>query len=374
MELCTSQLLAIEHIKEYAKTRKEKALKTIKEILKMSNLTFEDFELALSQIRLKARVALHFHPDRLDSKMKSVAENLLEEGIYKSQFETLISNGSVSAYLGGARDLWEKNLFGGAYNIDSSNNSQRPKYGALDLMLHPDGSAPRFGSCYFLLKPSVSQRSTFTYLDSHQEPLEKGTLAEFDDILSALLTEVFTRDYALGTKNLTVPKLIQHLSNNLSQLYENPANKPLSNNLNHYIEAQIHGEINLKTDIEKIVVDPSFKNTYIEDIFQKIVKKYDIELYYHSGFTLAVKDVPSDFRGSTMPLLAKRITNKAYLNPYLIGLASLDLKKVPKQWSEFGNYEEVLQELKLLWQVLVKYGKSYKLNRKNISYDSTSEK
>ncbi|NMM52744.1 DUF3626 domain-containing protein [Paenibacillus aquistagni] len=29
--------------------------------------------------------------------------------------------------------------------------NDRPNYGALDLKLHLDGPAPRFGSCYFLL-------------------------------------------------------------------------------------------------------------------------------------------------------------------------------------------------------------------------------
>lgn len=43
-------------------------------------------------------------------------------------------------------------------------------------MLHPDGPAPRFGSCYFLLSPKVSSRSTYTYLDSHQDPKEKGLM------------------------------------------------------------------------------------------------------------------------------------------------------------------------------------------------------
>ena len=93
---------------------------------------------------------------------------------YKSQFETLLSNGSVSAYPGGERDLWEKRIFGGAYQLEGVTNDQRPKYGALNLMLHPDGPAPRFGSCYFLLSPKVSSRSTYTYLDSHQDPKEKG--------------------------------------------------------------------------------------------------------------------------------------------------------------------------------------------------------
>ena len=142
----------------------------------MSNITDEIFEEAVANLKSHARIALHFHPDRLDSSKKSVAEALFEQGVYKSQFETLLSNGSVSAYPGGERDLWEKRIFGGAYQLEGVTNDQRPKYGALNLMLHPDGPAPRFGSCYFLLSPKVSSRSTYTYLDSHQDPKEKGLM------------------------------------------------------------------------------------------------------------------------------------------------------------------------------------------------------
>ena len=152
----------------------------------MCNITDEIFEEAVANLKSHARIALHFHPDRLDSSMKSIAEALFEQGIYKSQFETLLSNGSVSAYPGGERDLWEQRIFGGAYQLEGVTNDQRPKYGALNLMLHPDGPAPRFGSCYFLLSPKVSYRSTYTYLDSHQDPKEKGTYEEFDMILAAL--------------------------------------------------------------------------------------------------------------------------------------------------------------------------------------------
>ena len=82
--------------------------------------------------------------------------------------------------------------------MEGVTNDQRPKYGALNLMLHPEGPAPRFGSCYFLLSPKVSSRSTYTYLDSHQDPKEKGTYEEFDMILAALLEETFVRDFAIG--------------------------------------------------------------------------------------------------------------------------------------------------------------------------------
>ena len=49
--------------------------------------------------------------------MRNIAEALLEQGRYKSQFETLLSNGSVSAYPGGERDLWEKRIFGGHISL-----------------------------------------------------------------------------------------------------------------------------------------------------------------------------------------------------------------------------------------------------------------
>ena len=119
--------------------RKRGAKATINHILKMSNITDEIFEEAVANLKSHARIALHFHPDRLDSSKKSVAEALFEQGVYKSQFETLLSNGSVSAYPGGERDLWERRIFGGAYQLEGVTNEQRPKYGALNLMLHPDG-------------------------------------------------------------------------------------------------------------------------------------------------------------------------------------------------------------------------------------------
>ncbi len=61
----------------------------------------------------------------------------------------------------------------------------------------------------------VSSRSTYTYLDSHQDPKEKGTYEEFDMILAALLEETFVRDFAIGEGNLTPTILINHLLANL---------------------------------------------------------------------------------------------------------------------------------------------------------------
>jgi hypothetical protein len=99
-------------------------------------------------IRTHARVVLHFHPDRIGTKAITVAEALVAEGEYRNQFETGLSSGSVTAFPGGARDNWERTLFGGAYHQDAVTGGERPKCGSLELVRFPDGPIPRFGSCY----------------------------------------------------------------------------------------------------------------------------------------------------------------------------------------------------------------------------------
>ncbi|MEC0129135.1 DUF3626 domain-containing protein [Paenibacillus pabuli] len=356
-QLTRSQHAAIEYISNYARSQKREAQASLKEIFQLSNIPWNTFEEAVRKIKSHARVALHFHPDRPVVDMKSVAQSLFEQGIYKSQFETLISNGSVSAYSGGPRDLWEEKLFGGAYQLEGAANSERPKYGALHLLFHPDGPSPRFGSCYFLLKPNASHRCTFTYGGSQDDPKEKGTYEELDDILSALFTDAFFRDYAIGEKDLTPQKLIEQLYN-LERPLKDPSKLVPYRNLNHFIETQVHGEIRLEDDVEVLVADPSFKGTDIGNYLEQICIKYSIELFWHMGFVMRSEDVPPDFRGPTMPSLAKRIARNGNIDASVIGNAVNDLKRNPDLWSDRGNYEEVLQELKYMWHVLVRYGKS----------------
>ncbi|WP_188887123.1 DUF3626 domain-containing protein [Paenibacillus radicis (ex Gao et al. 2016)] len=357
--LSMSQNMAIQHISQYAASRRGAAQASIREILHLSNISLSSFEDAVSKLRSHARVALHFHPDRPLADKKSVAQALLEQGIYKSQFETQISNGSVSAYPGGARDLWEMKLFGGAYQMEGIANSERPKYGALDLMLHSDGPSPRFGSCYFLLAPQVSYRCTYTYGGSQDDPLEKGTYEEFDDILAAVLKDAFFREYALGEKGLSPPKVVDWLLLCLNLPITERLKQMPSRNLDHFIEAQIHGDIFLHDDVEILVADPSFQGTDIEATFEKLCLKYAIELHWHKGFAIQADKVPPDFRGPTMPSLAKRLAINNLIDVRAVGAAVNDLKCNPDLWSDRGNLDEVLQELKYMWHVLVRFGEPY---------------
>lgn len=354
--LTAAQRAALEVVSSNAASRAREAAGTIQEVLQMSNLSFETYNEAVAAIQNHGRIALHFHPDRPDFELRTVAQALLEQGLYKSQFETGLSSGSLSAYPGGERDLWERRLFGEAYHKGGCTDRERPKYGALDLLRYPDGPSPRFGSCYFLLSPSVTRRSTFTYLDSHRAPGQIGTLDSFDLIMAAFLEEVFVRDSALGARELTPRLAIERLLR-LGQPAGDRFAQPHSRNLNLYIEAQVHGDVSLRTDVDSLVADPSFQGTAVGNTLEQLCRTYGILLSWHAGFVLDASQVPDDFRGPSMPSLARRIARNDRIDAYTIGLAAMELKSNPEAWHDRGPYPEVLQQLKLLWHVLVKYGR-----------------
>lgn len=354
--LAPSQRSALAFVAEQGHAQRGKARETLAHVAKMSNITDSDLDDAMNEIRARARVALHFHPDRPVAGSGTVAERLLAEGTYRSQFESKISNGSVSAYPGGERDLWEQRLFGGAYQRPGCHLRERPKYGSLDLMRHSDGPSPRFGSCYLLLDPVVTRRCTFTYLDSNEQRDEKGTLAQFDAVLAALFEESFYRDFAIGEPGLTPTGLVAHLRSELRRSTSVTAQRAPTRNLNHYIEAQVHGDVLLGEDAQVLVADPSFRGSDTGAALQELANRYGVDLYWHRGFELEVANVPRDFRGPTMPSLAARVASSGSVNAREIGAAVQSLECDPDAWADRGTRAEVLQELKLLWHCAVKFG------------------
>lgn len=360
------QAAAVANIKAQAVALRPDALDTISHIFRMSNVPIETLADVRRAIAQHARIALHFHPDRPSRSRHTVVEALLEDGRYKNQFETGISNGLVATQLGGPRDDWERSLFSGAYHgssvPDTAENvfdpALRPKYGALDLVRNSDGPAPRFGSCYFLLRPEVSSRSTFTYGGSQAAPKDVGTIDEFDAILAALLEECFTRDTALGVDNVR-PKGMLELIKGLSKLtlVQADCKRLPSRNLDHLIEAQIHGHVLLSRDVEALVVDPSFFFRGDTGSLLKILSEtYGFPLLFHHGFQMQAESCPGDFRGPTMPSLAARVAYKGTVDVQAIGEGVRSLVTDAEQWADRGTVAEVLQELKLLWHVLVRYG------------------
>ena len=258
------------------------------------------------------RVTLNFHPDR-ETDGRTVVEQLARDRVYRSQFETGTSNGGLTAYPGGSRWRWEQVIFGGAY--DDAPPNERPKYGALNHRRRSTGGAPRFGSGHLRLAEGVLDRTTFCFPDSVFGPKDFAT-AEHIRLLS--LAD------ALDARPLT----------DRFEAHEGGV-------LDDYIEAHVHGTIDLTRDVEAVVLDPCFRDTPIEAQAATL----PVAVEWHEGRRLHVDVLQRhpDFRGPRVVEVGAKIAEYGWLDARLVGLAVAsgghdpqDLKKVWHHVCRFG--------------------------------------
>lgn len=370
--LSAAQSAALRHIDATAKAGEAKALASVAGIFDRAGYGIETYHQAIDSIRRHARIALHFHPDRLGREGGSVAESLLNEGVYRNQFATGISSASPTAFPGGERDGWERRLFGGAYHAEGVSPSERPRYGALELVRFPDGPAPRFGSCYFVLR-DVSSRTSITFMGSEhpQASNRVGTVAKLHGPMAALLSEIENGGIAtpewppfqaptLGIKGITVGRFCR-LCKALSDPRRDPSVGLPGRVLDTGVEAQVHGAISLRRDVEFLVADPAFRGTPTGRRLIELADKYGFNLKWHCGFQLPVSDVPDDFRAPVMPDFARRIAGRnGVLDAAVIGRAAASLHSHPEHWSEWGDYWDVVRLFRQVWHVLVHYGAAFR--------------
>lgn len=278
-----------------------------------------------------ARITISFHPDRLLPDGRSVAEHLLAEGVYRSQFETGISNGGLTARPGGDRERWERRLFGGVYPPELT--AGRPVYGGLNLAGHVDGASPRFGSCYLVLRPEANRRATFSHGDSVTEPTVVGTADTFGGIWAALLAQVARTGSALGVAADGPDAWVAQLGRP----------RPCAGRaMDDYVEAQLHGGLDLATDVEAVVADPSFAGTPTAAHLAAVAP-----LRYHPGFVLPAAEFPEDLRGREAAALAREL-GPPLIDAAVIGHAARGVTNA-----------ETRQLLKYLWHILVLRGRPH---------------
>lgn len=356
-----AQASAIEHVRKRAESSRLRARERITTLLDRAGLEPSAYPALLRFFQEGARVTLNFHPDRPTADGLTVIERLLSEGQYRSQFVTGISNGSRTAFAGGERDLWETALFGGAYHDPRAPVDERPRYGGLDVMCHADGACPRFGSCYFELRPHMVSSCTFTWGDSYVGPEHVGTIDTFEPLLAALLDSVEATGEALGVQGLDISSLPSLLSSVQDPARREPAERAPGRALDAYIEAQIHSDIDLSRDVRALIIDPAFEGTPTGEQLRLLSAKHGIALQSHPGFVLATSEVPPDFRGPRMVPLAARLDEsfarvRGELDAVVVGRAAQSLFREPEAWRDWGTAEETLQHLKQMWHVLVRYG------------------
>ena len=249
------------------------------------------------------RVTLNFHPERLEGVThgRTVLARLADEGVYRSQFETRTSNGGLTAHPGGDRWRWESRIFGGAY--DGADDALRPRYGALDLHRRPNGAAPRFGSCHVRLAAHTLARTTFCFPDSVFEPTLFGTAHAF-----GLAEAAASAGHDL---------------------------------LDDYVEAHVHGVVDVRADVEALVLDPSFQGTAVEDDAARL----GVPVEWHVGYRLPVEVLAAhpDYRGPEVVALGEHVAVDGVLTPRVIGDAAAT-----------GEHDP--QTLKRVWHHVARFG------------------
>jgi Protein of unknown function (DUF3626) len=357
-----AQARAIENIRNKAEAEQVEAKQAIDALLQAEGIgaTAEDL---VSKIKQTAVVTVNFHPDRLCNDGRAVAAALYEDGIYRTQFETGISNGGLNRIVGGRRDVWEKDLWGDVYLADGVSPSERPKYGGLNLMDYSDGACPRFGSCHLRLKQSVSASTSFTFGDSNRDEKEGhqaiGLIDVFEPVLAEFLTDASKRGVILGKRDISLKTWVNELLALDENSKQNYSHNPLGRALDEYIEAQIHSPISLAKDVDGVILDPSFRGTATGKLLENLASKYDLNLEWHSGFRIDIKDVPSDFRVQELPAFARFVGDRGgndTLDAAIIGQAAVSIVSNPKEWEAWGTADEALQLVKYLWHTLVVFG------------------
>ncbi|MFG2657584.1 DUF3626 domain-containing protein [Streptomyces sp. NPDC048425] len=248
------------------------------------------------------RVTLNFHPDRL-LHGKPILDALADDGVYRSQFVTGTSNGGLTAHPGGDRWRWESRIFDGSY--DDAPAQERPVYGALNFRRKAVGGAPRFGSAHFRLTARTVARTTFCYPDSFLEPSDFG-VADRMGLIDLALADTDSRD-----------------------------------DLDDYIEAQVHGPVRLNCHVEAVVLDPCYRDSPVEAAALRL----GCPVEWHGGFRLGVEELRRhpDYRGQEYVDLATRIAVGGVLDPRIVGDAA-----------RAGHYSR--QSLKKVWHYLARFG------------------
>ncbi len=157
---------------------------------------------------------------------------------WKTLHETGTSQGNVDV---GDRDAAERHHF---RFDDSSTVSDRPHYGCLNLTNSVDGQASHYGDCALVLKHAVKERASVSFGDSFgggafRPRPELGTFRHFDGVLEGLVHGMdFDRLKSIAS----------------GEQKRAPYYHPPSSDL--YLEVQIFGALDLKRDVEAIIIGP----------------------------------------------------------------------------------------------------------------------
>lgn len=222
------QRAAIDHVRTMATQNHRKALPELISRTQSIGINEEQLWAMLTWIRDCAQIIVHI-------RLEEVGPCLESDTHYRNQFETNVSNGKLCA---DTRTEWERDLFGGSY--DNAEPFQRPKYGILDVMNDHRGvvGAYHYGDSYLVLK-NARLRCTFSPEDSGG--MCGSQLAVLDQYAHVLL-EYADHELQEVARVASAPEGSEERIGDSFLIRE-------------YKEAQIHGEIDLKKHVSRLVAN-----------------------------------------------------------------------------------------------------------------------
>lgn len=240
---------------------------------------------------------------------------IVARGVYRSQWETGTSNGGLTARPGGDRWRWESRIFDGRY--DDADAADRPVYGSWNRRDDPYGASPRFGSAYLRLRPEVIERATFCWPDSVYAPEAIGGPERLEELC---------RLADRGLLDQSVPP-------------DSAAELPLDDPLNDYVEAHVHGGLNITRDVEALILDPTDREEHTG-----ILGQIGCPILAHPGYRVTADGIDPHYRGHVPVELALKLGGE--ITPARLAAASRS-----------GDHDA--QAVKWLWHCLARYGRQW---------------
>ncbi len=236
--LTESQKEALDIARKKSKIHQKGLIYHIKKLL----IDFEIDELFLDRFHnfLNEKVEIVSH-------CKLTFKNILDEPVFKSVYET---NTKGDAYLSQRTNV-ESKMFNKKY--DNCNIKERPKYASLNISMHENGNplCQCYGNKVIIFNENIKKRTSFMYGDSFYGQMYLCTF-----------------EYPLA--------ILYHMKNDIKKI-ENIMNN-INEHIYTYIEAQIHGNIDLITDIKKIIITEQEYEQELEDIliFKELFEHIEI--------------------------------------------------------------------------------------------------
>ena len=191
-----------------------------------------------------------------------------------------------------------------------------------------------------------------------------GTADVFEPVLAALLAGVAaTGDHASAVPGQTSPRWRGRCC---TAGADSPGPRARSvASLDDYVEAQVHGTLDLAYDVEELVVDPSFAGTptgaTLESIARAVRFRPALAPRLRAGRRPGRRGVPGARRSRVLAARVHREFARSGdpVDAALIGRAAASVVAEPHRWADRGPIADTLQHLKQLWHVLVRFGAPY---------------